>query len=770
MAGPTKRREGATQAHGSGGAAAAVAPLDDLPVPVVVLDAAGVIAAANSALQRMCAGRGATPGLPWLECLAEAKDRARFARAFRSVRTRGPGAEVTTEVALLGPGEVAIPASLRLRASRSGTVFVAVSRRADAGAADPRAGVERALADSLGALDQGAVLLDGRGRVVEANRAAEALLGRLAPGAGFLERLPPPDVDRVVRVLSRAGAGSVRLEVEVAGEDGEPIPVELAVAVGDRAGAPGLVLVRDLRERRREAFEAQVTAQVDRALVQAADPRRAVLDACTAIARGFGADRVDVLVAMGTRVERWTAGPDGPRSVARVFGATGLPARFLSGPAFASIENEDCDPWLGVDGPIAPNGVRIALTAPSGTVGVLFVRHRAGRSYNERDQAFLSRLAGQVAFGVANGLLALETKALADYRAMLLDQSSVLVVSLDAAGRVLTWNRAGQRLLGVSAEEAVGKVFGCEVARADPPQVWKDALERLAATGTCTLEAALQDATGEQVPLHLEGRALAGGAAEGAVSVWVGLDLRVRRTLEAQVLRSQKLAAVGVLAAGIAHEINNPLSGVVGYAQLLAEREDLPPEVRRRIEHIQHSAERCRRIVEGVLLFSRRRPAAPRERADLREVVDRVIRLGAYQWRVRNAQILREPDESVFVRMDAERVEQVILNLVSNAVDAMPRGGTVRVGVTREGARARLDVEDEGEGIDPEVLPRIFDPFFSTKDVGKGTGLGLAISYGIVEEHGGTIHVDSRPGRGTRFTVWLPADEGGDEAPAGPAR
>ncbi|RMG97056.1 MAG: PAS domain-containing protein [Deltaproteobacteria bacterium] len=737
-------------------------PVAEVPVPLAVLDHAGRLGAANGALASLLGLDDAElSGRPWLEFLQGARSRTRFVGCFRKVLERGEGAVGVTEIDVRGPGGVPVPVEVRLRAAGDGRVVLTAERLEHP--VDRRGDLERALADSLGALDQGAVLLDASGRVVEANRAAEQLLGRLDPGTSFLERLPPTDVDAVAQVLSLGGAGAARLEVEVARDEGDPVPVELSVAVGPGPAAPALLLVRDLRESRRQAFEAEVAGQVDRALLESSDPRRAVLDACTAVARAFEADAVDAIVRVGNRIERWSADADGPRAVGSVPNVPDVPERWRTGPAIARIVGDDLSPWLGRDGGAAVHGVRIAMTAPAGRVGYLFVRYRMEPEWSDRDLRFLARLAGQIAYGVANGVLALETRALAEYREMLLDQSSVLIVSLDADGRIVTWNRAGERLLGVAVSEAIGRVFGRDVAQVVSPAAFEAAQARMRAEGSCALEAVVLDADGHEVPLHLEGRALAGG--EGvAASVWVGLDLRARRKLEAQVLRSQKLAAVGVLAAGIAHEINNPLSGVVGYAQLLVERDDLPEDVRIRLRRILDSARRCQRIVEGVLLFSRKRGTGDFASVDVRDVVDRVVRLGEYQWRMRNARIVRDPDESVVVRGDADRLEQVVLNLVANAVDAMPRGGTVRVGVRTEGDRAVVEVQDAGVGIDPDVLPRIFDPFFSTKDVGKGTGLGLAISYGIVEEHGGTIQVESKPGEGTRFAVLLPRAEGAEDA------
>jgi PAS domain S-box-containing protein len=376
----------------------------------------------------------------------------------------------------------------------------------------------------------------------------------------------------------------------------------------------------------------------------------------------------------------------------------------------------------------------------------------------------MASVAAQISLGLASGLLTLETRELAEYQAMLLDQTSVLLNSVDADGRVITYNRASEHLLGTPAVEATGRRFGVDVGPAVDRGQWEDLWSTLLADGVVAREITLRHADGAEVPLHLEGRRLRDGdQTRGAV--FVGLDLRDRRALETQILRSQKLAAVGLLAAGIAHEINNPLSGVVGYSKLLLERQ-LPAGVREKVEKIAQSGERCRKIVEGVLLFSRRRDGGVRRIVDLRQLMDRVVAIGEYQWRMHNVRVIRERNDSVEVLADADQIEQVVLNLLSNAVDAMPRGGTIRVSLSREGeGGARLSVADEGHGIPDEILARIFDPFFSTKEIGKGTGLGLAISYGIVQDHGGEIVVESQAGAGAKFTVLLPESGGAKPAP-----
>ncbi len=475
-------------------------------------------------------------------------------------------------------------------------------------------------------------------------------------------------------------------------------------------------------------------------------------------------EQVVVLVRVGGAWVRWTWDDSGARQA--------VPLAQIEPPP--EWDNASQLVAIDADDPVARGcfgrldgqrgAFRVPLRAPSAVVGhLLLVQGR--ETWDERDRALIGTLTGQIALGLANGLLTIETRELAAYQAMVLDQTTVLLNTVDADGRVVTWNRASERCLGICGADAMGRRLGIEVAPAVDVEQWEALWQALLREGVVAREVTLRAHGGEpgsgpddprQVPLHVEARLLRDDD-EIRGAVFVGLDLRERRGLEQQVLRSQKLAAVGLLAAGIAHEINNPLSGVVGYSKLLLER-PLPEPVRQKVEKIAQSGERCRKIVEGVLLFSRQQDGGERRQVDLRRLLDRVLSIGEYQWRMHNIRIIRETDESVEIMADADQIEQVMLNLLSNAADAMPRGGTVQVTLRRTpDGGGRLTVADDGHGIPEEIQARIFDPFFSTKEIGKGTGLGLAISYGIVQDHGGDIVVQSSIGRGATFIVTLPA-------------
>jgi len=244
-----------------------------------------------------------------------------------------------------------------------------------------------------------------------------------------------------------------------------------------------------------------------------------------------------------------------------------------------------------------------------------------------------------------------------------------------------------------------------------------------------------------------------------------------------QVMQSEKMASIGKLAATVAHEINNPLAGILTYAKLLrkwldrdgwsAERRD---EVRGSLELIECESRRCGEIVRNLLTFSRSSPMNL-QWVDLNQVIDRCVRLVQHQAELNNVQLQPQMAEALpQVQCDAAQIEQLLLALIMNAVDALPHGGNlwVRSRMVPEIGAVQLDVQDDGVGIPESILPNLFEPFFTTKERGHGVGLGLAISKGIVERHRGRIDVDSKPGQGTRFTITLPVD-GYAEVGAAPA-
>jgi two-component system NtrC family sensor kinase len=243
-------------------------------------------------------------------------------------------------------------------------------------------------------------------------------------------------------------------------------------------------------------------------------------------------------------------------------------------------------------------------------------------------------------------------------------------------------------------------------------------------------------------------------------------DKRQRVESEIKLLQSEKQASIGKLAGGVAHEINNPLTGVFTFTHMLLRKKDLPEDIRSDLETIAQETERVRKIVKGLLDFSRQ-TQLDREPTDVNRMVRYTLSLVENQTLIKGINLNFEPEEELpMITVDRSQMQSVLLNILINGIDATEPGGTITI-VTGIGVSdlkpnqkgVEIAVTDTGCGISPEHLDRLFDPFFTTKEVGEGTGLGLSVSHGIVEGHGGSIRVQSKVGHGSTFTVWLPFEE-----------
>jgi len=240
---------------------------------------------------------------------------------------------------------------------------------------------------------------------------------------------------------------------------------------------------------------------------------------------------------------------------------------------------------------------------------------------------------------------------------------------------------------------------------------------------------------------------------------------RRRAASEDKIIQSEKQASVGRLAAGVAHEINNPLTGVLTYTHLLLRRKDLNAEMRADLETIAAATDRVRKIVKGLLDFSRQTKLDP-EPSDINRLISATVALLENQALVKGVAVKFSPGESLpMVTLDRSQMQSVLMNLIINALDATPPGGHINIftssGLSGDGAVQKgveITVADTGTGIAPEHMDKLFDPFFTTKAVGQGTGLGLSVSQGVVQRHHGQIRVQSELGKGTRFFVWLPIE------------
>ncbi len=258
----------------------------------------------------------------------------------------------------------------------------------------------------------------------------------------------------------------------------------------------------------------------------------------------------------------------------------------------------------------------------------------------------------------------------------------------------------------------------------------------------------------------------AGGDGETAV-VHIYRDRTEAAMMQSRLIQSEKLASIGLLAGGIAHEINNPLGGIMIFSQMLLREMPKDSPHYSDVQEIEAAAQRCKQIVQGLLDFARVQPGSElqatstkKSRIDAREAVESALRFARINVKQKQNIHIREnfTAQDSFVLGDKNQIIQVILNLVQNAVQAMPAGGELTIAITNDAKKENvlIEVTDTGEGIKPADLSKIFDPFFTTKQPGEGTGLGLAICYGIITGMGGRLTATSKPGSGSTFTVSLP--------------
>lgn len=230
----------------------------------------------------------------------------------------------------------------------------------------------------------------------------------------------------------------------------------------------------------------------------------------------------------------------------------------------------------------------------------------------------------------------------------------------------------------------------------------------------------------------------------------------LKQATQQQISRSEQLASVGRLAAGVAHEINNPLTGVLAFADLMLQKENMDDQDREDLQVIIRETKRARVIVRGLLDFARETPAMTTE-VQVNDLLRQTLLLLGKRDAFENINIVDDlAEELPTVQVDKNQLQQVFVNLCLNACEAMPRGGTLMVSTSHADDKVVIKVVDTGCGIKREHLDQVFEPFFTTKPVGKGTGLGLSVSYGIIQQHGGTLEVESEVGRGTTFIVTLP--------------
>ncbi|MFC2163406.1 ATP-binding protein [Acidobacteriota bacterium] len=382
-----------------------------------------------------------------------------------------------------------------------------------------------------------------------------------------------------------------------------------------------------------------------------------------------------------------------------------------------------------------------------------------GSLLNSEDWELLRTISSPVALALENAYLynqahlrALELERLKDYNENIIESLTVGVAVQDQQGEIIGWNRVLEETFTLKKDTVLGKkmaeVLGQKNYSALFPSDTQQDFRLLS-------EISLEIPSGVKKIFDIVKTPLLDNEMVPYGTIIVFEDITEKISLQQQLLTSEKLASIGLLSAGVAHEINTPLTGISSYVQILQKK--LSQSKHSKIlEKIDTQTERVARIVKNLLNFARNPSDSAFYQTDLRESLQAIISLIDYKLKNMNIALEMEISPVASIWAQGERLQQVFINIILNALDAMPKGGTLKIELTHMDNLAVVKITDTGTGIEAQHLPHIFDPFFTTKGVGKGTGLGLSISYAIIKEHEGRINVDSEPGKGSSFSIYIP--------------
>jgi two-component system NtrC family sensor kinase len=392
-------------------------------------------------------------------------------------------------------------------------------------------------------------------------------------------------------------------------------------------------------------------------------------------------------------------------------------------------------------------------------------RTTKGAMLTSEDTDLLRALSGYVAVAIDNSLLyrsemekAEELIRLKEFSENIIESVNVGILVVDFDGRITTWNSALEEIFGVARARALRRnvrdILDQDLIETIQNVIGQEGWSLRETRHLYKYNASTEDGRPLTLNVSLAPFEAARGVVTGTLVVIENVTERAQ--LEEQLLQREKLSSIGLLAAGVAHEVNTPLAGISSYTQMLLQQVPESDSKRRMLEKIQTQTLRASGIVNNLLNFSRTGDAQFRE-VDLNRVLDDTLQLLEPQLRSSKFEIVRNYGADLpAAHGNASKLQQVFMNLVLNARDAMPQGGRLTIQTRLVDTSLVVDFRDTGVGIAPENIARIYDPFFTTKEVGQGTGLGLALSYGIIQEHSGRIFVESRPGEGTHFTIKLP--------------
>lgn len=390
---------------------------------------------------------------------------------------------------------------------------------------------------------------------------------------------------------------------------------------------------------------------------------------------------------------------------------------------------------------------------------------RGNRHFSTEDLDLLGALAGYAAIALENANLyrsiegkAMELERLKIYTENIIESINVAVLALDLNGRITSCNRAFEELYHVRREQTAGSQVESLLARDVIESIWEAAGTKgweLKSTSNI-FKLYLENRRGDRLIVNLSVIPLLDSMDLNSGCLIVMDDITAKVHLEEQLLQAEKLSSIGLLAAGIAHEVNTPITGISSYTQMLLKETPSTDQRKPILEKIEKQTFRAAEIVNRLLNFARLNGSEFKD-LDVNQLIRESLSLLDHQMRRNNIKLEACLDGSVPpIYGNAGKLQQVFVNLFLNARDAMPAGGELKVQTSMNDSMVIVDIQDTGVGISEENIKQIYDPFFTTKSTGAGTGLGLAVTYGIIQDHGGRIFVDSAPGKGTHFRLKLP--------------
>ena len=404
----------------------------------------------------------------------------------------------------------------------------------------------------------------------------------------------------------------------------------------------------------------------------------------------------------------------------------------------------------------------LPLKVEKNLIGFLGMGKKIDNSFlNSEDWDLLTTISSPVALAIENASLyhqasirAIELERLKDYSENIIESLTVGVAVLDQEGAVIGWNRVLEGIFSLSK----GDVLGRKLQEILGPQNFlalfpSDTQQDFRLLGEITLGLP----GGDKRIFDIAKTPLFDNRMVPYGTIIVFEDITEKLRLQQQLVTSEKLASIGLLSAGVAHEINTPLTGISSYVQML-QKKLTDSHYSQILEKIEAQTDRVSRIVKNLLNFARNPAESAFHKVSIPDSLREIISLIEYKLKAMDIKLEMNLAPVRLIWAQGERLQQVFINIILNAIDAMPKGGALRIDAESPGAEVIVRIADTGTGIQPQHLPHIFDPFFTTKGIGKGTGLGLSISYAIINEHEGNIRVESEVGKGTCFTIAIPTD------------